>query len=152
MPLTWTCTHHRELSKEALYAILRLRCEVFVVEQQCPYQDIDGLDLAGDTHHLQAWEGDRLLAYLRLLPPEAPGAAAAIGRVITAPAGRGRGLGHQLMEHALQACARLWPGQPLYLSAQAHLQGYYGRYGFQAQGEPYLEDDIAHIDMHRAPA
>jgi ElaA protein len=149
MSLTWTCTHQRELSTPALYAILRLRCEVFVVEQNCPYQDIDGLDLEGDTHHLQAHENGQLLAYLRLLAPEGPGAPAAIGRVITAPAGRGRGLGHQLMEQALQACERLWPGQPLYLSAQAHLQGYYGRYGFTAQGETYLEDGIPHIDMHR---
>jgi len=149
MPLTWTCLHHRDLDKATLYAVLSLRCQVFVVEQQCPYQDVDGRDLTDDTHHLLAHEEGRLVAYLRLLAPcaEAP---AAIGRVVTAPEGRGRGLGHQLMEQAIAACERLWPGQPLYLSAQAHLQTYYGRYGFTAQGDSYLEDGILHIDMHRS--
>ncbi|CDF81429.1 putative acyltransferase [Pseudomonas knackmussii B13] len=149
MDLTWSCKHHSELSKEELYAILRLRCEVFVVEQTCPYQDIDGQDLAGDTCHLTAHEGEQMLAYLRLLDPETHSGEVVIGRVITAAAGRGRGLGHQLMEHALDEAARRWPGRPVYLSAQAHLQGYYGRYGFQAEGDVYLEDDIPHIDMRR---
>lgn len=149
MDLTWSCKHHSELSKEELYAILRLRCEVFVVEQTCPYQDIDGQDLAGDTCHLTAHEGEQMLAYLRLLDPETQSGEVVIGRVITAAAGRGRGLGHQLMERALDEAARRWPGRPVYLSAQAHLQGYYGRYGFQAEGDVYLEDDIPHIDMRR---
>jgi ElaA protein len=149
MPVTWTCLHHRDLDSETLYAVLRLRCEVFVVEQHCPYQDVDGRDLAGDTHHLLAREGSQLLAYLRLLAPCAALPAVAIGRVITAPAARGQGLGHQLMERAVQACGQLWPGCPLYLSAQAHLQAYYGRYGFTARGDGYLEDGIPHIDMHR---
>lgn len=149
MSLTWSCKHHRELSKEALYDLLRLRCEVFVVEQTCPYQDIDGQDLAGDTCHLSAHENGQLLAYLRLLDPGTHDGEVVIGRVITAAAGRGRGLGHQLMQHALAEAARRWPGRPVYLSAQAHLQGYYGRYGFQAEGEVYLEDDIPHIDMRR---
>lgn len=149
MAVIWNCLHHRDLDKHALYEVLRLRCEVFVVEQQCPYQDVDGQDLIGDTHHLLGQEDGALLAYLRLLPPAELGAAASIGRVITAPAGRGRGLGHALLEQGLIACERLWPGQPLYLSAQAHLQGYYGRYGFQAKGEVYLEDGIPHVDMHR---
>lgn len=149
MGLTWSCKHHSELSKEELYDLLRLRCEVFVVEQTCPYQDIDGQDLAGDTCHLMACENGQLLAYLRLLDPDTHDGEVVIGRVITAAAGRGRGLGHQLMEHALAEAARRWPGRPVYLSAQAHLQGYYGRYGFQAEGEVYLEDDIPHIDMRR---
>ncbi|WP_426198642.1 GNAT family N-acetyltransferase [Pseudomonas sp. DC3200b2] len=149
MAMSWSCLHHRDLDKYALYQVLRLRCEVFVVEQRCPYQDVDGQDLDGDTHHLLGYEDGVLLAYLRLLAPAEPGAAPAIGRVITAPAGRGRGLGHALLEQGLIACERLWPGQPLYLSAQAHLQGYYGRYGFRAEGEVYLEDGIAHVDMRR---
>ncbi|MBD1552813.1 GNAT family N-acetyltransferase [Pseudomonas typographi] len=147
MPLMWTCKHHSELSNNELYALLQLRCEVFVVEQQCPYQDIDGQDLAGDTHHLLAFDNHQLLAYLRLLVP-AQGEVA-IGRVITAPAGRGQGLGHQLMQRALAEVAQRWPERPLYLAAQAHLQGYYGRYGFHPEGEPYLEDGIPHIDMRR---
>lgn len=149
MNLTWSCQPPGQLSTAALYAILRLRCEVFVVEQNCAYQDIDGLDLLEDTWHLQVHEGTQLLGYLRLLAPGTRDGEVAIGRVLTAEAGRGRGLGHGLMERALEEVARLWPDTPVYLSAQAHLQGYYGRYGFVAQGEVYLEDGIPHIDMHR---
>ncbi|SDI58932.1 GNAT family N-acetyltransferase [Pseudomonas panipatensis] len=149
MQLTWTCKHHSQLSKEELYAILRLRCEVFVVEQQCPYQDIDGLDLIGDTCHLLGHAGEHLLAYLRLLDPSRHGGDVVIGRVISAATARGQGLGHQMLERALEQAAQRWPNHPLYLSAQAHLQGYYGRYGFSAVGEVYLEDDIPHIGMRR---
>lgn len=149
MAVIWKCLHHSDLDKQSLYDLLRLRCEVFVVEQQCAYQDIDGLDLSAETHHLLGYEEGLLVAYLRLLAPAEPAAAAAIGRVITAPAGRGRGLGHALLEQGLIASERLWPGHPLYLSAQAHLQGYYGRYGFHAEGEVYLEDGIPHVDMRR---
>ncbi len=72
MTVDWVCKHHTDLGKEQLYAILRLRCEVFVVERKCVYQDIDGQDLTGDTHHLMAWKDDELMAYLRLLDPGIP--------------------------------------------------------------------------------
>ncbi|MFF7707965.1 GNAT family N-acetyltransferase [Pseudomonas sp. NPDC007930] len=147
MPLNWRCKHHSTLTIHELYALLQLRCEVFVVEQQCAYLDVDGQDLAADNHHLMAWQGEQLLAYARLLVP-AEGEVA-IGRVIIAAAGRGQGLGHQLMAHALAEATARWPGRPLFLAAQAHLTGYYGRYGFVAQGEAYLEDGIPHVDMRR---
>jgi ElaA protein len=150
MSLAWHLKHHSELDKPELYALLALRTRVFVVEQNCPYQELDGQDLLGDTCHLLAWRGDALLAYLRLLDPVTQGGDVVIGRVLIAPEARGTGLGHELMARALQACAARWPGLPLYLSAQAHLQGYYGRYGFVAVTEPYLEDDIPHIGMRRA--
>ena len=150
MARNWTCKHHSDLSKEELYAILSLRTEVFVVEQKCPYQEVDGLDLIGDTCHLMVEEGGRLLGYLRLLDPERHEGDVVIGRVVIAPQGRGQGLGHELMEQALQAIAQRWPGLPIYLSAQAHLQGYYGRYGFAPVTEVYLEDDIPHIGMRRS--
>ncbi|KAF1060859.1 MAG: hypothetical protein GAK45_02396 [Pseudomonas citronellolis] len=149
MDLNWSCLHHAQLDTATLYAILRLRCEVFVVEQKCPYQDVDDQDLSGDTCHLMAHEGGRLLAYLRLLDPQRHEGRVVIGRVLTAAEGRGRGLGHRLMEKALEESARRWPGTPILLSAQAHLQGYYGRYGFTPVSEVYLEDDIPHIDMLR---
>lgn len=149
MARNWTCKHHSELSKEALYAILALRTEVFVVEQKCPYQEVDGLDLIGDTCHLMVEEGGRLLGYLRLLDPQHHDGDVVIGRVVIAPQGRGQGLGHELMEQALAAIGQRWPGLPIYLSAQAHLQGYYGRYGFAPVTEVYLEDDIPHIGMRR---
>ena len=86
MTVDWVCKHHNDLGKEQLYAILRLRNEVFVVEQKCIYQDIDGQDLLGDTHHLMAWKDDELVAYLRLLDPDTQGGDVVVGRVIVAPA------------------------------------------------------------------
>ena len=150
MTIEWICKHHRDLGKEQLYASLKLRSDVFVVEQKCAYPDLDGQDLEGDTHHLMGWEDDQLMAYLRLLDPESQGGDVVIGRVLTAPAGRGKGLGHEMMEQALKQAEKHWPQVPIYLSAQAHLQGYYGRYGFVVVGEEYLEDDIPHIGMRRS--
>ncbi|MFJ4196341.1 GNAT family N-acetyltransferase [Pseudomonas sp. NPDC089534] len=150
MTIEWVCKHHSDLGKEQLYAILKLRSEVFVVEQRCAYLDPDGQDLEGDTCHLMGWEGDELVAYLRLLDPQSQGGDVVIGRVLTAPKGRGKGLGHEMMEQALKQAEKHWPQVPIYLSAQAHLQGYYGRYGFAVAGEEYLEDDIPHIGMRRA--
>lgn len=150
MTVEWVCKHHTDLGKDQLYAILRLRAEVFVVEQKCIYQDIDGQDLAGDTHHLMAWNDDQLAAYLRLLDPDTQGGDVVVGRVIVAPGARGTGLGHRLMDETLRQAEKLWPAMPIFLSAQAHLQDYYGRYGFIVAGEEYLEDDIPHIGMRRA--
>ncbi|MBV4461559.1 GNAT family N-acetyltransferase [Pseudomonas sp. COR58] len=150
MTIEWVCKHHSDLGKEQLYAILKLRSEVFVVEQRCAYLDPDGQDLEGDTCHLMGWQGDELVAYLRLLDPQSQGGDVVIGRVLTAPSGRGKGLGHEMMEQALKQAEKHWPQVPVYLSAQAHLQGYYGRYGFIVAGEEYLEDDIPHIGMRRA--
>ena len=149
MTIEWVCKHHSDLGLEQLYAILKLRSEVFVVEQRCAYLDPDGQDLDGDTCHLMGWDDDQLVAYLRLLDPESQGGDVVIGRVLTAPAGRGKGLGHEMMEQALKQAEKRWPEVPIYLSAQAHLQGYYGRYGFVVAGEEYLEDDIPHIGMRR---
>lgn len=149
MTVDWVCKHHNDLGKDQLYALLRLRSEVFVVEQKCAYQDIDGQDLAGDTHHLMAWEDNELVAYLRVLDPESQGGDVVIGRVIVSQAARGTGLGHQMLEEALERIEDIWPQTPIFLSAQAHLQKYYGRYGFVVAGEEYLEDDIPHIGMRR---
>ena len=150
MTIEWVCKHHSDLGKEQLYALLKLRSEVFVVEQKCAYPDLDGQDLEGDTYHLMGWEDDQLKAYLRLLDPQSQGGDGVIGRVITAPQARGQGVGHEMMEQALKQAEKHWPQVPIYLSAQAHLQGYYGKYGFVVAGEEYLEDDIPHIGMRRS--
>ncbi|WP_313118250.1 GNAT family N-acetyltransferase [Ectopseudomonas guguanensis] len=147
--VTWHCLHHRQLDTATLYELLALRTQVFVVEQNCPYLETDGQDLIGDTCHLLAREGNALVGYLRLLDPQRMDGEVVIGRVVIAEQARGSGLGHRLMEQALAECSRRWPGVAVYLSAQAHLQGYYGRYGFAAVTEVYLEDDIPHIGMRR---
>ena len=149
MSFRWIATPQTDLTVQTLYAILALRTEVFVVEQKCPYQEVDGQDLTGNTYHLMGWEGDTLAAYLRVLDPVLHDGQVVIGRVVTAPAARGRGLGHELMKQGLTFCETHWAGLPIYLSAQAHLQDYYGRYGFEPVTDIYLEDDIPHIGMRR---
>lgn len=143
----WISKPHAELTLAELYAILRLRSEVFVVEQDCVFLDLDGKDLQGQTEHLMAWENGALLAYCRLLEPALNDGQAIIGRVITAPAARGTGLGHELMRRAKDEVARLWPGQPVYLGAQARLRGYYAGHGFVPVTEEYIEDGIPHVGM-----
>ncbi|WP_343628514.1 GNAT family N-acetyltransferase [Roseateles sp.] len=154
----WTCQRFDDLSVRGLYRAMRLRAEVFVIEQRCIYLDPDGLDQ--HAWHLQglgqglgqgADGGDTLLAYARLLPPEIGDGAARIGRVITAPAARGGGLGRALMSRAVRECQRLWPGMPIELGAQAHLREFYGSFGFTPISDVYDEDGIPHIDMRKEP-
>ena len=96
-----------------------------------------------------AWQDDKLVAYLRLLDPQSQGGDVVIGRVVTSPSARGLKLGHPLLLKGLEAAEHCWPGVPVYLSAQAHLQGFYARHGFVVVGEEYLEDDIPHIGMRK---
>lgn len=149
MQIIWQDIHHSQLTTEQLYKILKLRSEVFVIEQQCIYQDIDDQDLIGENRHIMAWQNSNLVAYARILvfTHEQP-AHLSIGRVITVPSARGTGLGYQLIEQALNACREHWlSNMPIHLSAQAHLQKFYGSFGFTAEGEVYDEDGIPHIKM-----
>lgn len=139
-----------DLTVQTLYAMLRLRNQVFIVEQTCPYQDIDGQDLTPGHRHIVACRHGQLLAYARLLAPTPARDAVVIGRVIVSAEARGQKMGHQLMAQALSACSRHWPQRPCYLSAQAHLQAFYRQLGFVAVGEVYEEDGIPHVDMFLA--
>lgn len=140
------------LSTAELYRLLKLRAEVFVVEQNCVFQDIDGLD-QNAVHLMGEVMGEtgesKLLAYTRLLPAGVAFAEASIGRVATSSAARGTGLGHTLMRESIEVLQRLWGSQPIRIGAQAHLQTYYRQCGFEPQGEHYLEDGIEHIEMIR---
>jgi len=147
MDITWLDKHHRELTTTELYALLALRCAVFVVEQQCAYLDVDGDDLQGDNRHLLGMHDNQLVAYARLLAPADAASPVKIGRVIVSDSVRGARLGNRLMEQAINSCQQHWPGRDLFLSAQAHLQAFYGQHGFVAVGENYLEDGIPHVDM-----
>ncbi len=144
---TWSDLAADALTAGQLHDVLHLRSLVFVVEQECVYLDIDGLDLQPATRHVLATEGRAVVAVSRLLP----GAGVVrIGRVVVAPSHRGTGLGRDVMRHSLAACATHWPGQPVLIAAQAHLQQFYGEFGFEVVGAPYDEDGIAHVDMRRA--
>jgi len=135
------------LTNRELYAVLQLRSLVFVVEQQCPYQDMDEVDLLA-SHNLMVDENDRITGYTRCIPPGIKyDAAAAIGRVVTHPDIRKQGWGVPLMEYAMEQCRMAYPGYPVRISAQLYLLEFYERLGFVPQGEQYLEDDIPHIEM-----
>lgn len=147
----WICKPHQELTVAEIYAILQLRTEVFVVEQACIFQDIDGKDLVGQTSHLMAWQDGQLAAYCRILDPSLnKNGDIEIGRVISAPWTRGQGLGHELIRHAMAEVRRCWPGRAMYLGAQARLRGYYGGHGFVQVTEEYMEDGIPHVGMRLA--
>lgn len=145
--MRWTWARFAELSLDDLYDALALRCRVFILEQG-PYQDPDGLDRQA-WHLLGRDEAGTLQVYLRVVDPGARYAEPAIGRVVVAPEVRGSGLGHALVGEGVARCARAWPGRGIRISAQAHLQRFYGAFGFRTVGEPYLEDDIPHVEMLR---
>ncbi len=146
--LSWQCLAFDQLSVTQLYAWLQLRTAVFVVEQACVFQDMDGADPA--CHHLLAWDAaGQLLAAARLVPAGLKYPQASIGRVVTSPAARGLALGHTLMARACDELQGLWGAQPIRIGAQAHLQSFYGRHGFVTDSPPYDEDGIAHVEMLR---
>jgi ElaA protein len=142
----WITKAYAELGLDELYDLLQLRNRVFVVEQQAAYLDCDGKDKK--AHHLLLL-GDlgEVIAYARLLPPGVSYLEAAIGRVVVDPAWRGRGLAHDLMRLAIPQCLALFGVDRIRISAQKHLQGFYGQHGFRPFGADYLEDGIPHVAM-----
>jgi ElaA protein len=144
----WFVREFDQLASSQLYAILAARVAVFVVEQDCPYQDIDGLDEIAIHVWAESPEG-KLLAYARILPPGRRFAEPAIGRVLTTAAGRGLGIGRALMRRSLVETERRFPGQAIRISAQQYLERFYAGLGFETVSEPYLEDDIPHLEMLR---
>ena len=142
MSIKYFTKSFQELSVDELYSILQLRSEVFVVEQNCVYQDIDGKDLKG--YHLMCYADGRLAGYTRLLPAGISYREVSIGRVVIGAQYRGLKLGKQLMEQSIIACGELFEYPAIRISAQAHLSGFYNTLGFEEVGEPYDEDGIPH--------
>ncbi|KGJ92583.1 GCN5-related N-acetyltransferase [Colwellia psychrerythraea] len=145
--MNWMCLNFSELSTEQLYDILKLRVDVFVVEQTCPYPELDNKDRAEGVFHLLGYQQGKLLAYSRLLSPGISYKNVSFGRVVIDKQGRGLGLGQALISKALEHCQQLWPNQDIDIGAQEYLLRFYGKYDFKAISETYLEDDIPHIDM-----
>lgn len=147
--IIYTIKHFDELTNRELYSILKLRTEIFVVEQDCVYNDMDDRDqqcyhiLGKDTHN-------DLLVHCRLVPK---GVCfenySSIGRVVIDQRARGTKEGHVLIQLAIEETLKRWPNFPIKISAQAHLEGFYGRHGFIGDGEIYLEDGIPHRSMIR---
>lgn len=149
--IVWQWSRFQDLKPEDLYEALRLRENVFVVEQQCAYADADGRDPA--AWHLLGWaEGDgprRLVAYARVFEPGIRYAEGSVGRVVTAAEVRRTGVGRALMSEALSRLESLAPGQPIRLAAQRYLENFYSGLGFRTASAPYEEDGIIHVDMLR---
>ena len=139
-----------ELGVDNLYDSLALRSRVFVVEQNCPYLDSDGVDR--QSWHLLGRDAQgALMAYLRVVDPGLKYPEPSIGRVVTAPEVRRGGAGRLLMSEGLERCLAAWPARGIRIGAQAHLEPFYGSFGFLRVGLPYFEDNIPHLEMWRAP-
>jgi ElaA protein len=147
----WQWRSFAQLSNQELYQLLAQRQQVFVLEQQCLYDDFDGLDL--EAHHLLGWrviDGRReLAAYLRCLAPGAKYTEMSLGRVLTAQAARGAGIGRELVAQGIAHAERQHPGHRIRIGAQRHLEPFYASFGFLTISAPYDEDGIMHIDMLR---
>ena len=165
--LTWYFKRFEQLTTAELYAILKARQDVFIIEQTCLYKDIDGLD--SQCLHLFCTEESNhsilniknkteastsvinILAYSRIIPPNIQYNEASIGRVLTTIDGRQRGLGKTLISKAIEEIHQAFPAQPIKISAQYYLLTFYQSFGFEQISDIYLDDDIEHIDMRLTP-
>jgi ElaA protein len=149
--LRWRWCAFDALSPLELQNIYMARQLVFSIEQQCIYLDADGCD--EQSHHLAAWaDGQRVpLAYARVVAPGVKYAEPSIGRVITTEAGRGSGLGRELVRRAVLHCREVYPTLGIRISAQSRLEHFYAGFGFEIVGERYMEDGIPHTEMLLAP-
>ena len=146
--IAWRCAPWFDITRDELYAILQLRTRVFSVEQACAYQDLEGLDQRCD--HLWALDGERIMAYLRILPPGLSYDEPSLGRLVVAPEARGTGLGRALTARGIDELLQRYPGAAIRIGAQAYLERFYGDFGFARASSDYLEDGIPHLAMLRA--
>ena len=148
MGIEWRFLAFDALGAAGLYAALQLRSEVFVVEQACIFQDMDGADTT--AMHVLGTLGDQLVAYARCLPAGSKFAEVSMGRVVTHASVRGTGTGHALVEQALACLTQQWGAQAIRIGAQAHLELFYRQHGFVSTGNLYIEDGIPHVEMLRS--
>jgi ElaA protein len=149
MNVYWYLKHFRDLTTTELYQILQLRNEVFIVEQNCPFQDLDDKDFY--SFHFMGFDTDtqKIVAYTRLLPPGISYSEASVGRVVTSPIARGSGIGKVLMQKSLDTLEEMFASANIRIGAQLYLKNFYESFGFQQDSEVYLEDGIEHILMIR---
>ena len=145
--MKWITKTFDQLSLHELYSILQLRARVFIVEQECPYQDLDDKDQ--QAWHLYGEENGKMLAYARLLPQNVNYPEPSIGRVIVDPSLRGRNIGKELMNRSIAKCEELFKTKKITLSAQCYLIKFYNELGFKEEGEEYEEDFIPHVKMKK---
>jgi len=146
----WQNKAFNELTTNELYDILKLRVDIFVVEQTCYYPELDNHDRHLETRHVYLYQNNNLHAYLRILPKGLTyNNYVSIGRVAIAEKMRGTGLGHQLIEQGIKISEQIYPQQAIKISAQQHLEKFYLQHGFETVSAMYLEDNIPHISMLR---
>lgn len=149
--LRWRFAPFDKLTPREVHDLYQARIEVFVIEQDCPFQDVDGADPLC-WHLLGFAPGGELDAYCRLVPQGVKFAEPSIGRVLTSSRVRGTGAGRVLMREALERAEGLWPGRPIRIGAQHRLERFYEEFGFACVSELYVEDGIPHIEMLRVAA
>ena len=148
--LVWSCAHFNDISVRDLYDIVALRTAVFIVEQNCPYQDTDGADSV--SHHLWTRGADgAIAAYLRIVPPGAKYAEPSLGRIATAPAARRTGFGRPLVREGIARVEQMYGRRAIRIGAQRYLLRFYEDLGFTSTGHEYEEDAIPHTEMVRPP-
>ena len=147
--ITWVCKYFNEITPDEIYAILRLRSEVFVVEQNCVFLDMDNKDQY--CSHLMGSGADGLVGYSRIVPAGISYAESSIGRIVSSPAVRGRGIGRELMTKSIDILYTLHGKRDIRIGAQYYLLRFYESFGFVQKGEIYLEDGIEHIEMLLSP-
>jgi ElaA protein len=147
--MNWVLKTYHQLTLDELYAILQLRAEVFIVEQNCPYQDLDNKD--NKSYHLLGWDDNLLAAYTRILPAGISFKEPSIGRVVTSPKARGRGAGRELMDKSIENLYKLFGQVNIRIGAQLYLKKFYASLGFKTESDIYLEDGIEHIEMVKVP-
>lgn len=149
--IAWACKHFDELTPRELYAIMQLRIDVFVIEQNAVFQDADGKDPM--CHHLMGFDGEELVLYARLVPKGVSYAEhVSIGRIISARHVRGKGLGRVLVQKSIDACNDVFGEQTIVIGAQARLERFYNDFGFITTSDVYIEDGIDHVEMTRTSA
>ena len=150
--MNFVCLPFTKLSTAQLYELLHLRSEVFVLEQNCIYQDLDHKDTQTGVQHLLMLDNKQLLGYARLLPPKISYDTPSIGRILISPKARAKGLGRMLIQESLNRAYALWPNTQITIGAQSHLSALYQSFGFKEISDDYLEDGILHVDMQISPA
>ncbi len=145
VPIVWEFDRFLELSVHSLYELLHLRTEVFVMEQNCVFQDMDGSD--DQAMHLRGLRNGKLLAYGRCYPAGVKYPEASIGRLVTRLEVRGQMIGHHLLDEAVHRVCKEWGVQPIRIGAQARLERFYQGHGFVTDGAVYIEDGIDHVAM-----
>ncbi|WP_104025788.1 GNAT family N-acetyltransferase [Vibrio hyugaensis] len=161
--LEWRIKKFADLSVQELYDFLQQRVNIFIVNMNTPYSDLDGKDNHPDTYHVMGYDNERLVAYSRIMPPKlgdpvdvlpllnSDANDVRIGRVIVAEDYRGKNIGNQLMQVSFDATRKIYPNDSIFTSAQAHLKDYYGKFGFDVVTDSYLEDGCTMLGLRHIP-